>query len=458
MRRGLRWAAVLVVSTLAVAIPGRAADTLEWNTRERRVDADVHAWPLPRVLETITAATGWEVWVEPATEHPVTARFDALAPAEALRRLLGDLNFALLPQVGGPPKLFVYRHSVGAATELVRKRTGPRAAPIAEELLVVLKRDRTDIEALAKRIGARVAGRMDGLGAYRLRFDDAAAARKGRAQLEQDDEVSSVETNLEIAPPAVLEPLAMSSPAELALQPDVSPATDKVIVGLIDTAVQANGSVVAPFLQPAVSFLEGDALSAGGITHGTAMAETILDGIARALAERGDGSRSVPISILPVDVYGGAETTNTFEVARGLNEAMSRHVNVINLSLGGETDSPLLQRLIATATDRGVLVFAAAGNVPGTAPVYPAADPAVIAVTAADAQGNVASWANRGAFVDAIAPGANVVHLDDRAWFGTGTSFSTSWVTGWAAAVMARSTQPSSATRQQTLSRWGLRP
>lgn len=444
---------------LVAAMPALAADSLVWNRAEGRVDANIESWPLARVLEVITSTTGWQVYVEPGTEHVVTARFHGLKPADALRRLLGDVNFALLPQTEGPPKLFVYRDSVDAATELVQKREPRKSRPLANELVVTLKPGATSrLEKLQKGLGAVVVGRLDGLGAYRLRFKDETAARKARAELDQDGDATSIETNLEIAPPAVLEPLAMGSQATLSLRPDVSPSADRVVVGLVDTAVQADAAVFKDFLEPAVALLGDHPPPADEITHGTAMAETILDGIARALDERGEASRSVPVSILPVDVYGGAETTNTFDVARGVAEALDQHANIINLSLGGDHDSPLLDRLIGIATDHGVLVFAAAGNVPGTASVYPAADPATIAVTAADALGNVAPWADHGSFVDAIAPGVNVVNLQDRAWLGIGTSFSTSWVTGWAAGFMASSGQSSTATRDRTLVRWGMRP
>ena len=42
-----------------------AADALVWRAKEIRVDADIEAWPLPRVLQAITSATGWQVYVEP---------------------------------------------------------------------------------------------------------------------------------------------------------------------------------------------------------------------------------------------------------------------------------------------------------------------------------------------------------------------------------------------------------
>ena len=89
-------------------------------------------------------------------------------------------------------------------------------------------------------------------------------------------------------------------------------------------------------------------------------------------------------------------------------------------------------------------------------PTYPAADPGAIAVTAGDGRGNIASYANRGSFVDVAAPGTNVVQYADRAWLGTGTSFSTGWVTGWAAGFMASSGRSFTATEGATLHRWGV--
>ena len=192
----------------------------------------------------------------------------------------------------------------------------------------------------------------------------------------------------------------------------------------------------------------------GPLTHGTAMAATIVDGVARGLLEAGDTSGTAPLSILPVDVYGASETTNTFDLARGIYEALDRHVNVVNLSLTTDGDSQLVRTLIDDAAKRGVLVFGAAGNDGGTARVYPAADRGVVSVTAADARGGVASWANSGSWVDAIAPGENVISYQDQGWYGTGTSFATSLVSGWAAGAMAGTRRSPTQVERETLARW----
>jgi thermitase len=407
---------------------------------------------LRRVLQAITSATGWQVYVEPGTEHAVTARFRDLRPADALLRLVRDLDFALLPRADGPPQLFVYRHSATDATKLVRAaRAGE---PIEDELIITLKRGaKGGLDGLQKRVHAAVVGRLGNVGAYRLRFADATAARVAREALKSDPDVESVETNLVMGPPAAIEPLATSSAPALAA--DISPSRGRVIVALVDSAVQDQPAFKG-FLQPGIA-LDGDYQPpADRITHGTAMAQTIIDGVAGVLRERGRASGRVPLSIVPIDVYGGDEVTTAFDVARGLAEALDRHASIINLSVGVETDSPLLRTLIQSAADRGVLVFAAAGNTSVGTPTYPAADPGAIAVTAGDGRGGIACYADRGPFIDAVAPGTNVLQYAGRAWLGTGTSFSTGWVSGWAAGFMAISRRSSSATEAATLRRWAV--
>ena len=82
-----------------------------------------------------------------------------------------------------------------------------------------------------------------------------------------------------------------------------------------------------------------------------------------------------------------------------------------------------------------VLFFAAAGNEPVPTPMYPAAYPEVIAVTAISRSGQIASWANYGSFVDVGAPGSSVVSFGNQAYVVTGTSSSTAFASGIAAAA-----------------------
>src|SRR5258706_6747763 len=73
-------------------------NSLVWNKDKDRVDADVRTLALTPLLERIASATGWQVLVEPGTAHTASSKFKNLPSGEALRLLLGDLNFALVPQ------------------------------------------------------------------------------------------------------------------------------------------------------------------------------------------------------------------------------------------------------------------------------------------------------------------------------------------------------------------------
>ena len=98
----------------------------------------------------------------------------------------------------------------------------------------------------------------------------------------------------------------------------------------------------------------------------------------------------------------------------------------------------MVDYLLEMAYQQDILVFASAGNSPTTDPTYPAANPHTIAVTAADWEGNIAAYANRGTFVDVKAPGSSKVHFNGQTYLSTGTSTATAFISGQAAALAAQ--------------------
>src|SRR5205814_334560 len=107
-----------------------------------------------------------------------------------------------------------------------------------------------------------------------------------------------------------------------------------------------------------------------------------------------------------------------------------------NLSLGSSGDSPFLHDVIKSGAAQGVLFFAAAGNEPTTELSYPAAYPEVTAVTAGTRDGSIASYANRGSFVDLATPGTGMVLFKGESWLVVGTSASTAYASGMAAGMV----------------------
>ena len=421
---------------LAIALltgaPARAADTLNWETNRNRVSADIKAGKLLPLLEQIAAITRWHVFVEPDTTHTISAKFNNLPPGEALHLLLGDLNFALVPETNASPKLVVFRTVMKNATQLVRPidttEDRARGKVIPNELIVRLKPG-AKIDELARALGAKVIGRIDSLNAYRLQFEDQTATDAARQQLAANPDVASVDSNYSFDRPATPSGSQSSSmpPPQLQIKPP--PSTGRIIVGLVDTAVQPLGNGLDSFLLKPISVAGVAQLDPSAPSHGTAMAETIL----RSLAGATQGSSSV--QILPVDVYGPSPTTSTFDVANGIAQAVNSGANPINLSLGSTGDSPFLNSVIQDGSSKGIVFIAAAGNQPVTTPFYPAASPGVLAVTAID-NGQLASYANRGSFIALGAPGTSLVYYQSQPWVVQGTSASAAYISGVAARNM----------------------
>lgn len=433
---------LLVVLAVCWGMAGRAAETnsLVWQADRDQVSADLHGEPLWPLLEDIAHQTGWHIFVEPGASHSASVKFRNLRGGEALTKLLGNLNYAMVPQTNGPQQLYVFKTAMYNATQ--RVTAPPKVAPmkhVANQLLVKLKPG-ADIDAIAKAHGAKIVSRNDKLGIYLLDFSDASATDTALAGLKTDSGVASVDYNYIFDAPPTPQLLANApsgaAPVSLTLNPNTPTDPCTPIVGLIDMGVQSLGSQLDPFMMPAVN-VTGDTtpLSSTTPTHGTAMAETIL----RAVSQQGNSS---PVRILPVNVYGNSETATSYNVALGVQAAVDGGATVLNMSLAGSTDAGVLNDIIQQAIAKGVVVFAAAGNQPVSTPNYPAAIPGVNAVTALGAPGQLASYANYGSFVEMALPGTSLVYLGNQPWVVQGTSPATAYATGVAAGTKANNCLP----------------
>jgi len=450
------------LSLLAVPLSNaRAADSFDWRTNKNLVSADIKSSDLMTVLERIAGATHWKVYLEPGTIHPVSTKFKDLPPNEALRLLLGDVNFAVLPGTNSESTLYVFRTRMQRATQAIVAARDPNHGRIPNELIVRLKPG-ANIDDIARKFGARVVGRIDGLNAYRLQFDDQAAADAARKELSSNSEVASVDYNYSITRPGdpMMVPSNLAAGANFSLE--LKPPSDdgKIIVGLVDTEVQSLCDNLNSFVLPSVSIAKGGqpgqpaptpTTSASETpTHGTSMASTIL----HSLQQVTGGKTSV--QILPVDVYGANQSTSTFDVANGVISAANGGAKVINLSLGSGGDSPFLHQVIQEVTGKNIAVFAAAGNQPVTTAFYPAAYPEVNAVTAID-HGQLAPYANRGSFVSLGAPGDSMFCYNGQTYLSSGTSDAASYISGIAAGHMETSQASATDTENFLRANYGVK-
>ena len=306
--------------------------------------------------------------------------------------------------------------------ELLRNnRTGleadPRGAPIVRSEVVALSPSPAALES-ARAEGFNV-GRtrtLEGLDAtiVVLQAPRGMSTRRALQRLRQLDPGGVYDFNHVYLDSGVLADGAAEPHAANSVPPG-SPVRG-VRVGLIDGGVQRNHPVFRDVSIHEHGCAGGNVPSA----HGTAVASLLV-----GHADHFSGV-AVGAELYSADVYCGLATGGAVDAVADAFAWMSRErVPVINISLVGPANG-LLEQLVRLVTVRGHIVVAAVGNDgPGAPPLYPAAYPAVIAVTGVDAHRRVLIEACRGSHVDFAAPGADMAAAGLEAEFSLvrGTSF-----------------------------------
>jgi subtilisin family serine protease len=240
-------------------------------------------------------------------------------------------------------------------------------------------------------------------------------------------------------------PVAEGDPGQYAVaklhlpQAHVLAKGEKVLVAVIDSGVDATHPELAGMIE--ASF---DALGSGekAHAHGTGVAGAIvaharLLGVApqaRILAVQAFSAKA------PFGATDKTAEATTYSINKGIDWAMSRGARVINMSFAGPRDPSVEQRM-AQARRQGLVLVAAAGNAgPKSPPLFPAAYPNVIAVTATDADDKLFAGANQGRHIAVAAPGVDILlpASDTGYQVTTGTSFAAAEVSGIVALMLER--------------------
>lgn len=413
-----------------------SADLLRWD-RNDHVTADIPSSPLDEVLRRIARQKGWEIFTEPGlTNGTVTVKFNSLRQMEALDRLLQGASYALLPSKSGMA-LYIYRTDLNRATErLATERAEPGKIVPNEWLVQLDPRGMKDLDTWAASLGGEVVGTIDDLNAVRLRFPDAETAQKAKETLEKQEDVKSIGHNYFLETPSPSETAFTNGAGIPSLQLKPNRTDETVVIGMIDTEVQLQGHPSEELLLPTIR-LSKEVPSAGplGPQHGDAMWQTIAQGL-QLTSEPG---QALDVRIQPVDVYGGNETSTSWDVSQGIVAAINQGgADILVLSLGTEGRDFIMEQVIREASRANILPFAAAGNNGSDLPFYPAAQPEVISVTAGDAAGELAPYSNRGDYVDLVAPGTSFFTFKNRHYMNSGTSVANAWAAGMAAGIANR--------------------
>lgn len=239
-------------------------------------------------------------------------------------------------------------------------------------------------------------------------------------------------------PQADGEPLVGLAPREL-LPPPTDLSSLTLRIGIIDSSIDRRHNAFAGASITTRRFVDNESPPNA---HGTAIASIIASNDPQALG------LAPSAQIYAAEVFDHneqqGEFASTVSLIKALSWLMTQDVSVINISLAGPSNR-LLETALTRVREKGVLAIAAAGNGgPMAQPMYPAAYPEVVAVTATDDRGRAFRLANRGEYVDIAAPGVNIRHAQAGGGFAasSGTSYAVPFVTVAAARLLQSTTEP----------------
>nr|WP_313770007.1 peptidase S8 [Parageobacillus genomosp. 1] len=198
------------------------------------------------------------------------------------------------------------------------------------------------------------------------------------------------------------------------------------IIAVVDTGVAYNlddfaGKVLTNL---DYDFVNNDADAMDDGNHGTHVAGIIgaTSGNNISMTGINQSTKILPVKVLNAEGKGTSEN-----VALGIRYAVDKGAKVINLSLGGDEVSSVVEDALKYAVSKGATIVAAAGNDGAGKLSYPASSEYAISVGATNNLDEIADFSNGGEGLDVVAPGERIPSLypDGQVYYLDGTSMAT---------------------------------
>jgi hypothetical protein len=170
--------------------------------------------------------------------------------------------------------------------------------------------------------------------------------------------------------------------------------------------------------------------------HGTFISSIIASKVNNSTGIAGINDR---VNILPLKVLDSEGKGFLSDLIKAIQYSIDQNVSIINLSLASTSFDPILNNIIESAYQRGVIVVAAAGN-SGINITSPNVSPLnndgnknwVVGVGAIDNKGNRPNYSNYGLGVDVVVPGDKILGYNNNnvLEYRSGTSMAAAIMTG----------------------------
>ena len=209
-------------------------------------------------------------------------------------------------------------------------------------------------------------------------------------------------------------------------------------IGIIDSGIEALGEI-EPTERINLQPVEGEEVVVNPIFedvtgHGTSVAGII----SAADDEYGIVGINPDAQLYDIKVFDEYNTAPLSRIIEGIQYALDKDVDILNMSFGTPISSEILHQKIAEAYNEGMLLVAASGN--NGVIEYPAAYNEVMAVGATTEKNEVADFSLAGTQSEIVAPGAAVLTSGLLGGYGVvdGTSISAPHVSAAASLLWAK--------------------
>ena len=395
--------------------------------------------PLTDILKDLQGK-GVNIRVDPLINPDVSAAFYQQSVDRVLSSLLKSYNYSLVWERAGSSaesplslvEIQIFQQGQENRIEPLQKNNNLQIVKGADGLLFVKNRllirlnppvNKDRLKNIIHSVGASILDSFQQLGIVRLQLPESADPRELAEILSGYDEISLAEPDYAYPLEAgrIIEATAHST--ELLQNTDSS---DSALVAVLDSGLspQYAGS---PFVSGVYDAFSNSTETSDTVGHGTQMSLIASGSVSPlgAAANQGQGN-----AIVAVRAFDDNGFTSNYTLMRSVDYAIGAKAQVISMSWGSEQSNPMLETVVQYATDKGLILVAAAGNSPTGKPVYPAAYKNVIGVGALGPNGTVWEQSNYGDFVSVYAPGVAHMPVGHNGSPGVyaGTSISTAYI------------------------------